>query len=166
VIGSGPRAGESIPVETDTHVTGVLEHEGGALSTVLFSFDAPATSASPLEVHGDGGSLVVPDPNLFAGDVRVRRAGDAGGDILAPAAGYVDAARGIGLLDLVWRGADAARASGAVALHVTEIMMRLLDSAAEGRRLPLQTRAAVPELVPLTPPELWRGAHLPHSPHP
>lgn len=31
-IGKGPRAGETVPVGTDTHVTGVLAHESGALS--------------------------------------------------------------------------------------------------------------------------------------
>ena len=39
VIGSGPRAGERIPVEVDSHVSGVLEHAGGALSTITTSFD-------------------------------------------------------------------------------------------------------------------------------
>ena len=40
VIGSGPRAGERIPVEVDTHVTGILEHASGALSTLTTSFDS------------------------------------------------------------------------------------------------------------------------------
>src|SRR5699024_4250814 len=34
-IGSGPREGETIPVSTDTHVTGVLVHESGVLSTLV-----------------------------------------------------------------------------------------------------------------------------------
>ena len=38
-IGSGPRAGEVIPVAVDTHVTGVLQHESGVLSTITMSFD-------------------------------------------------------------------------------------------------------------------------------
>lgn len=32
-IASGPRLGERIPVEVDTHVTGILEHASGAVST-------------------------------------------------------------------------------------------------------------------------------------
>src|SRR5699024_2168337 len=43
-IGSGPRAGEAIPVSTDTHVTGVLVHDSGVLSTLVMSFDAVATT--------------------------------------------------------------------------------------------------------------------------
>src|ERR1039458_5492987 len=39
VIGSGPRAGAEIGVAVATHVTGVLEHANGALSTLVMSFD-------------------------------------------------------------------------------------------------------------------------------
>src|SRR5204862_5802911 len=43
MIGSGPRTGEVIPVSTDTHVSGILTHASGALSTLFMSFDAVAT---------------------------------------------------------------------------------------------------------------------------
>lgn len=152
-IGSGPRAGEMIPVEVDTHVTGVLQHAGGALSTVVFSFDASATSAAHIEVHGETGTLQVPDPNRFEGTVRLRRPGEQAWADLEPSAGYVDAERGVGLLDLVsGRGRD----SGALALHVLEAMESLLLSAAEGRRIPLHTSVDLGPLVPLTAPEQWR----------
>ena len=52
-IGGGPRKGEVIPVTTDSHVTGVLEHAYGALSTLFMSFDAVATRSRWIEVHGD-----------------------------------------------------------------------------------------------------------------
>src|SRR5690606_25384754 len=68
-IGSGARAGEVIPVNNvDTHVTGVLVHESGALSTLVMSFDAVGSKASRIEVHGETGSLIVPDPNNFDGE--------------------------------------------------------------------------------------------------
>ncbi|HEY0807703.1 MAG TPA: Gfo/Idh/MocA family oxidoreductase, partial [Pseudonocardiaceae bacterium] len=38
VVGSGPRAGNRFTVTVPTHVTGVLEHVGGALSTLMMSF--------------------------------------------------------------------------------------------------------------------------------
>lgn len=151
-IGSGPRLGEIIPVEVDTHVAGVLEHLGGAVSTVTFSFDAAATTAAPLEVHGEAGSLTAPDPNLFEGEARVRGLGQKSWTVLPPSAGYEGAGRGIGVIDFL-RGGD--RASGAVALHVLEIMTALLDSAREGRRVTLRTTAPRPPLVPLTSPDEW-----------
>src|SRR5205085_12251560 len=54
-IGSGPRQGERIPVSTDTHVTGVLVHASGALSTIFMSFDAVGSVAANIEVHGESG---------------------------------------------------------------------------------------------------------------
>ena len=61
-------------MEVDTHVTGVLEHASGALSTITTSFDGVATTAAPIEVHGETGTLAVPDPNHFDGEVAPLRA--------------------------------------------------------------------------------------------
>ena len=160
VIGSGPRAGESIGVEVDTHLTGILHHASGAISTVTMSFDGVSSTAEPIEVHGVDGSLIVPDPNAFAGDVQLHRRGGSW-ETLEPCAGYVDAGRGIGLLDFVAGGDGAsggeARASGAMALHVLEIMTALAASAASGVRERLRTTVERPPLVPLTPASNWRS---------
>ncbi|MFK4762442.1 Gfo/Idh/MocA family protein [Microbacterium sp. ZW T5_45] len=153
IIATGPRAGESIPVEVDTHVTGILHHESGALSTVTMSFDGMPTTAPPIEVHGVDGSVVVPDPNTFDGEVVVHRRGGEP-EAVAPAGGYEQAGRGIGLVDFV-RGPG--RASGEVALHVLEIMTLLTASAHSGTRETLTTTVSRPEAVPLTTAEEWRG---------
>ncbi|MEV0225633.1 Gfo/Idh/MocA family oxidoreductase [Streptomyces sp. NPDC050704] len=158
VIGSGPRAGERIPVEVDSHVSGVLEHVGGALTTITTSFDGVATTAAPIEVHGEAGTLAVPDPNGFDGEVRLFELGDTRWRTLPPSAGYVGGTRGVGLLDFV--SADerrAPRANGDLALHVLETMSALLDSADTGRRIELTTSTALPAPVPLTAAEEWRG---------
>lgn len=154
VIGSGSRAGEQIPVDVDTHVTGILQHAGGALSTITTTFDAVRTTAAPIEVHGETGTLSVPDPNYFTGDVRLFPLGADDWHTLAPSAGYLDAARGIGLLDMI--EADAPRATGALALHVLDAMTSLLHSADQGHRVDLTTTAERPAPVPLTPPNIWR----------
>ncbi|MEU0026980.1 Gfo/Idh/MocA family oxidoreductase [Streptomyces sp. NPDC006335] len=157
VIGSGPRAGERIPVEVDSHVSGILEHEGGALTTLTTSFDGVATTAAPIEVHGEKGTLTVPDPNHFDGEVRLLELGAAQWRTLAPSAGYAGATRGVGLLDFVAAdGRRAPRAGGELALHVLETMTALLRSSAEGRRIELSTSVERPAPVPLTPAEKWR----------
>ncbi|MEU7841536.1 Gfo/Idh/MocA family oxidoreductase [Micromonospora sp. NPDC049114] len=156
VIGSGPRNGQRIPAQVDTHVTGVLEHANGALSTITTSFDGVATTAAPIEVHGETGTLAVPDPNTFDGDVRVFPLGGTGWRVLEPRAGYVEGSRGIGLIDLVSAdGQRSPRAGGDVALHVLETMTSLLASAAEGRRIELTTVVQRPAPVPLTPVHDW-----------
>ncbi|QOV40267.1 Gfo/Idh/MocA family oxidoreductase [Streptomyces ferrugineus] len=162
VIGSGPRAGERIPVEVDTHVSGVLEHVGGTLTTITTSFDGVATTAAPIEVHGETGTLAVPDPNRFDGEVRLFELGATEWRTLPLSAGYVDGARGIGLLDFVAAdGRRAPRASGELALHVLETMSALLRSAAEGRRVELTTSAEPPVAVPLTTAATWKGDPAP-----
>ena len=155
-IATGPRRGEIVQVDVETHVTGILEHENGALSTLVTSFEAPRTTAAPIEVHGIEGSLVVPDPNTFAGDVRLFRVGDQDWHTVAPSAGYADSARGVGLIDFVSAtSARPARADGAMALHVLEAMSALLASARSGTRVDLTTRVERPVLVPLTARDEW-----------
>lgn len=147
-IGSGPRAGERFAVEIDTHVTGVLHHAGGQLSTLVMSFDIIKARLPRIEVHGTEASLSVPDPNNFDGAVELLR---TGGDweTLPVSAGYVGGGRGTGLADL----ADALaagrphRASGEVARHVLDVMLTLLDSAKEGRTLDIGSTCARPEPV-------------------
>lgn len=146
VIGSGPRAGTEIPVAVDTHVTGVLRHAGGALSTLVMSFDSAATHAVPIEVHGPAGTLSVPDPNGFAGQVQLRAPRTKEWIDIDPSAGYLDAARGYGVADLA---AGTNRAGGAMALHVLDIMESLLRSAETRREESVETTVERPSLVPL-----------------
>ena len=147
-IGSGPRAGETIPVSTDTHVTGVLVHESGVLSTLVMSFDAVATAARPIEIHGTEGSLAVPDPNHFSGDVALRRLSGDSWETLPVAGGYVDAGRGIGLQDMAVRGAEL-RAGGELGQHVLEVMNAVLESSGSGTRIDITSTVQRPEAVAL-----------------
>lgn len=154
-IGSGPRAGEKLPVSTPSHITGALIHESGAISTLVMSFDGTASQAPPIEVHGTDGSMAVPDPNHFAGEVQIAR--DRGRwQSLQTAGGYVEAARGYGLADLLWSGAfdgDPARgrAQGRLGLHVLEVMAGVLTAAETGASVAISSRADRPSAVPLDP---------------
>jgi predicted dehydrogenase len=147
-IGSGPRAGQRFAVEVDTHVTGVLEHAGGALSTLVMSFDIHAAHLPRIEVHGTAGSLAVPDPNGFEGPVELFAAG-GGWEPLPVSAGYPGAGRGTGLADL----ADAIEtgrphlASAELAEHVLDVMLTLLDSAHAGQALPVASSCERPAPV-------------------
>jgi predicted dehydrogenase len=149
-IGSGPRQGETIPVSTDTHVTGVLVHASGVLSTIYMSFDTPATRSERIEVHGEVGSLVVPDPNRFDGDVLLRTLQSTDWEILPGSAGYVHSSRGFGVHDLATTDAEEEpRAGGKLAFHVLDVMESLLRSAHEARAIAIQSRCERPSAVPL-----------------
>ncbi|GGE87781.1 Gfo/Idh/MocA family protein [Mycetocola zhadangensis] len=150
-IGSGPRKGESIAVSTDTHVTGVLVHESGALSTLVMSFDAVATQAANIEIHGERGSLIVPDPNRFDGDVKLCGLGSTEWETLPVSAGYVDASRGVGLHDLAVTEKDVEpRASARLAFHALDVMESVLSSARSGQSISISSTCERPTPVPLT----------------
>ncbi len=149
-IGSGPRAGESVPVSIDTHVTGILTHSSGAISTLLMSFDAVATLAAPIEVHGDAGSLAVPDPNMFDGAVKHFPLDGDGWTELPVSAGYRDSGRGFGLADLADTPAGSEpRAGGRLAFHVLDVLESVLRSAETGRAEVIGSTVERPPVVPL-----------------
>ncbi len=150
-IGSGPREGQVIPVSTDSHVTGILVHASGALSTLVMSFDAVNTKSSNIEIHGERGTLVVPDPNYFAGDVELFALGADAWETLPVSAGYVDSGRGFGIADLAETPAGSEpRAGGQLAYHALEVMESVLESARSGAAVAIQSTAARPSLVELT----------------
>jgi predicted dehydrogenase len=150
VVGSGPRAGTRFPVEVATHVTGVLEHEGGALTTLLMSFDVWAGALPRIEVYGTGGSLSVPDPNGFDGDVRLFRAGAEKWEPVPERGGYPGASRGFGVADLARALADGGphRADGRLAYHVLDVMESLLAAAGSGDAVTVASTCERPAPVP------------------
>lgn len=154
IISNGDRVGDVIPVTTPTHVTGILVHESGAISTIVTSFDAVATMASNIEVHGELGSLGVPDPNHFAGDVRLWSLGDTAWSTLPVSAGYSRASRGYGLADMAWSSSegqlDGSRANGALAFHVLDVMESLLHSAETFQSVTIASTAGRPAAVQLS----------------
>ncbi|WP_299037797.1 Gfo/Idh/MocA family protein [uncultured Pseudokineococcus sp.] len=168
VIGSGPREGERVEVGVDTHVTGVLEHSSGAVSTLVMSFDTWASRVPPVEVHGTQGSLSVPDPNYFEGAVEVARAAEqplrgARWEDVGVRAGYLGAGRGTGLADLALalRAGAPHRASLDLALHVVDVMASLERAAASGSGVATTTTCerppAVDGLVDLASPGAREG---------
>lgn len=68
-IASEPRKGETIPVRTPTNVHALLEFENGATVTLVSSWDVWAHRHANMELYGTEGSIYVPDPNFFGGEV-------------------------------------------------------------------------------------------------
>ncbi len=131
-------------------MSAVLTHASGVLSTLVMSFDGVATRTPNIEVHGERGSLVLPDPNYFDGEVRLRTLDQDDWSVLPMSAGYEDAGRGYGLADMARTPAGQPhRASGELALHVLEIMESVLASAASGTSVTLRSTVERPAAVPL-----------------
>jgi predicted dehydrogenase len=102
-------------------------------------------------VHGERGSLTVPDPNHFDGDVELFSLGAAGWETLPVSAGYVNSGRGYGIADLAAtpQGQEP-RAGGALAFHALEIMEGVLESARDGHSIPITSTVDRPSPVELT----------------
>ena len=145
-IGSAPRQGESITVEVPTHVAGVIRFVSGAIVQVATSFDVSGHRHAPIELYGTEGTLMVPDPNRFGGPVQLLPTGGEWQEIPVTSP-YADGNfRGIGAADMA--GAIQAgrphRASGALALHVLEVMEAFGRSSDAGRFIAIETRVERP----------------------
>jgi predicted dehydrogenase len=150
-VHTGPRAGEIFPVEVPTHVTGVLEHESGALTTVLMSFDVWAARLPRIEIHGTEGSLSVPDPNTFDGQVEIATATAREWTELPVAGGYAGTGRGVGVADMARaiRNGGPHRADGLLAFHVLDVLESLLESAAQDQPMDVASTVDRAAAVPL-----------------
>jgi predicted dehydrogenase len=147
VIGKGPRAGSEIPVECTTHIAGLLQFEAGAVVQIATSFEVSAHKHTPIELYGTEGSLAVPDPNRFGGEVLLSRT-DGAWQAMPTIHGYADDNyRILGVVDMTVAIAKGRphRASGELAYHVLEVMEALVGSS-EGRGIALiESRCARPE---------------------
>jgi len=138
-IGSGPRAGQVFDVQVPTHISGLLTFASGAAVTITTSFDVWKHGHPHIELYGRKGSMIVPDPNQFQGEVLVS---DRRSDwtIVPQAHGYGDGNyRILGLADmaLAIRQDRPHRAGLELALHVLEVMEAITTSAGTGRRIDL-----------------------------
>ena len=141
--------GQTLPVEVNTHIAGTLEFERGAIATLITSFDIWAHHLPPIEIHGSEGSLTVPDPNLFDGDLRRRRGGGRRWRRIeqSHSAGL---GRGAGVADMAAaiQSGRPHRASGDLALHVLDIMQALEESSAQGQHIVIESRPPQPLALP------------------
>ena len=159
IIGNGPRLGETVPVETPTNIHAVLEFANGALITLGASWDVWAHRHKNMELYGTKGSLYVPDPNFFGGDVLLAEQGDSVAEVASQGHPFgienMEDGRGIGRANYRCSGlAEMAaaiaedrphRCSLELATHVVEIMTAILRSADERTWIDMTTTCNRPE---------------------
>ena len=152
---SEARYGERIPVQTPTHVAGLLDFAAGPVGTMITSFDIKGGSELPrIEIYGSQGTLSVPDPNTFKGPVRLKRAGEKEWQEM-PLTHSPHVLRGIGLADMAYgiAGGRPHRASGELAYHVLDLMESLLAASDEGRHIMIASTCARPAALPVGLPD-------------
>jgi predicted dehydrogenase len=150
VVTSQPMNGATIPVEVATHVAGMLEFVSGAVVSITMSFDVPKHRHAPIEIYGSAGSMLVPDPNRFGGEVQVAKTGGEWENVPLTHGNSDGEFRSIGVADMAAAilGNRPHRASGALALHALEAMEAFQISSDEGRRVKLETTVERPAMIP------------------
>ncbi len=149
-VTSQPLAGAAIPVEVATHAAATLEFVSGPVVTMVMSFDVPRHRHRPMELYGSEGSLAVPDPNWFGGQIEI---GTAAGDwrLAITEHAYANGNfRIIGVADMAHaiRKNRPHRASGELAFHVLEVMEAVQRSSDEGRHIVIESRPERPAMLP------------------
>lgn len=147
VIGSGPKAGEEFPVLVPSHISATARFASGQSATMIFSFDSPRRRTL-LEITGTEATLVLPDPNLFDGEIAIQRRDDE-----EPAVLEVTTARswrGTGVLEMARaiRAGRPHRAQGSTAYHVLDVMLAIEEAAAGGAYVPVTSSAEIADPLP------------------
>ena len=173
MIENGPRNGEWMDVEVDTHSLSMFEFESGAIGSMTMSFDVWDSETPRFEIYGEDGTICIPDPdpvhgaNIFQGPVWYRTRAQSRwefqprptgrGDWLVAenTHGFNEDSRGLGLVDLAYAVRDnrPVRASGELAAHVYEVMQGIADAPQKGGFVDIQSTCPVPELLPENFPE-------------
>ncbi len=157
-ITSEPRNGEMIPVKTPTNIHALIEFAQGATVTLSTSWDITAHGHQNMEIYGTDGTIYVPDPNFFGGDLEQS---DENGD-MQPVTAW-DHPFGVnnddgranyrcaGLADMVAAAQDGRphRCDVALAVHATDVMTSILKSGETGTFVEMSTTCAQP--APLSP---------------
>ena len=170
MIENGPRNGELMPVEVDTHCLSLIEFESGVIGQMMVSFDVWESETPRLEIYGTEGTLCIPDPdpgdgaNIFQGPVwlrtrqtsrwtmRPRPVAPEEWEVISNAHGLNFDARGIGLAEMAEAISEnrEPRASGQLGLHLCEVMQGMLDSPHLGRYIEIESSCDRPLILPET----------------
>ncbi|MBP0482810.1 Gfo/Idh/MocA family protein [Sagittula salina] len=159
-ITSQPRAGERIKVETPTTIHAVLQFHSGAQVTFISSWDVWQHGHSSMELYGQAGTLHVPDPNFFGGEVRMTaKQGFVNAPGMDHPLGVTNAVDGRGVPQANYRCAGLADMAQAIldgrghrcslefALHVVDVMTAILRSGEMGAFIEMTTTCERPEAL-------------------
>jgi predicted dehydrogenase len=150
-IATAARKGQKIKVEVPTHLASVIDFASGPIATLVTSFDVAATQFHNMEIYGSEGTLVVPDPNTFGGEIWLRARGETDWRSMPLTHIYSENSRGIGVADMAdaIRSGRPHRANGEMAYHVLDIMHAVHEASIENRHIEVASTMKRPEPLPL-----------------
>jgi len=142
--------GQILPVEVNTHVTGLLKFKSGPIITCAMSFDVFCHECPHIQIHGTEGSMTVPDPNTFQGPVKLAKSNKEGFEELPYYTVYHNNWRSLGVADMAESLNEdyPHRASGKLAYHVLDVMLSLEESAEQKKELEVKSTCKRPLAMP------------------
>ena len=142
VITSEPLKGNIIDVEVPTFTSGIMNFDNGAVGMIFTTFDVHYDKQAKLEIYGSEGTLIVPDPNTFGGEIKLLRPEEGEYRQMPLMFDYADNSRGLGLADMAkaLRTGRDYRANCDLALHVLEILTSFEKSSDQGKYISLETK--------------------------
>lgn len=156
-IHTGPLAGTTFPVEVPSTIQIVTAFEGGAQAQSLLSFDSALERHGIVEIHGTEGTIVLPDPNTFAGRIAyvkplgvIRDGMSFEQEWIEIEHADIEVGRGLGALDMVRAIAEERPhvASGELGFHVLDVLLSAQDSAQSGTTVTVESTVAPVPLLP------------------
>ncbi len=166
IIGVGPRKGKKFKVECDTTYVSTLEFKNSALIQMTLSFDVKDHKRNHIELYGDKGSIVVPDPNMFGGsaftclelggewtehktnDLELGKINIKNQSSRANESPTNANYRGVGLSEMAFsiENNDKHMCNGEISLHVLDIIQSIMKSAKTQKTELLSTKCDIPKI--------------------
>jgi predicted dehydrogenase len=157
VTAEGPYKGTTIKVGTPTTIHGIMEFHSGAIVTIGASWDVASHGHHNIELYGTEGTVYVPDPNFFGGEIAIAdqngtketvKAWDHPFNVINNLPGQQGRAnyRTAGLADMMQaiEQGRPARCGLDVALHAVDVMTSLLKAGENGEVVTLTTTCERP----------------------
>ena len=164
-IGIGPKKGKKFKVECPTTYLSTITFKNNSIIRLTLSFDVIAHQRNHIELYGEKGSMIVPDPNMFGGSVLTcNKLGDNWKEFKTTKmplgrinirtqssranetptnANY----RGVGLSEMAYSIENKRKhlCSGEISLHVLEIITSIMKAARYGKNQYINTFCTTPK---------------------
>lgn len=154
-----PRRGEKIAVEVPTYVASTLKFDCGVIASFTNSFDIWHTQQPFMEIYGEKGTMVIPNPNVYKGDVLIRRFTDTEWRVVPQFVEYQDYGRGIGVVDMIRciEAGEPHKASAEMAYHATDVILAMDEAGDAQREVDIASTTVKPEGLWKSPETiLWK----------
>lgn len=122
--------GQSYVQEAETYLSGVIRFENGCIGNVHFNSRSIRTEKPYVAFYGTEGILMLEDPNLFGGQVKLIVKGQTEPTVFPCTHGYAGNCRGLGAAEMAWalRRNRTPRTHGDMAVHALEILTGIIES--------------------------------------